>query len=461
MLNSRRQSITIAHEDAIALRASLFTEDGCENLAVLFCGYSESRDALRLLARERWSAPTDAYVRRLPDHLEIAPTFLNRIVEHALATGLSPVIVHSHPRARRARYSASDDFGEGRLMPVFRQLLPGQHPASLLVTHSELRGRQFIGGRFRDLDEIRIVGLVSESHAPVPTTTRGSGGTPDLLFDRQVRAIGASGQRVLSSLRVAIVGAGGTGSVVAEQAIRLGVRDLVLVDPDVVERVNLTRLYGSTPADVGKLKVDVVASHLRSIAPDAIIETLSSTVVRQSILRELRDRDLIFGCTDNHWSRAVLNRFAHQYLIPVVDMGVRIDARVGSVTAVGGQVSVAGAGLSCLRCSRLVDANRVADESRPLAEQRRLVQEGYVQGMDDPEPSVISLNTTIAGMAVTAGVSLFTSLLGFHPQVQVRYDATRASAFSVEPRHDPGCDVCWNLGGVRGLGDLQAVSAYE
>jgi molybdopterin-synthase adenylyltransferase len=205
----------------------------------------------------------------------------------------------------------------------------------------------------------------------------------------------------------------------------------------------------------------VIAEHLQAISPIAVIRKLSESIVRQSVLQQLRTRDLIFACTDNHWSRAVLNRFAHQYLVPTVDMGIRLDARTGEVSAVGGQVTLVGAGLSCLRCSRLIDPERVRVESLPEAERHDLMREGYIQGMDDPEPSIISLNTTVAGMAVTAGVSLFTKLLGGPPPLQLRYDAQRGSVFAVEPRHDPGCDVCSDSDGVKGLGDLQPVTAYE
>jgi molybdopterin/thiamine biosynthesis adenylyltransferase len=215
------------------------------------------------------------------------------------------------------------------------------------------------------------------------------------------------------------------------------------------------------PQDVGCTKVEVLAHHLGAISSAATIVALHESVTRQATLEKLRDRDLVFACTDNHWSRAVLNRFAHQYLVTVVDMGVRLDARSGRVTGAAGQVSLLGPGLCCLRCSRLVDPARVRVESMPGQEREALAREGYVQGLEDPEPSIISLNTTIAGIAVTAGVSIFTDLLGGQPPVQLRYDAPRGQVFSVEPRHDATCDVCSETDGVKGLGDLQAVSAYE
>jgi hypothetical protein len=90
----------------------------------------------------------------------------------------------------------------------------------------------------------------------------------DTIFDRNVRAFGPAIQAVLGDLRVAIVGAGGTGSAVAEQLVRLGARHLLLIDNDTLSGSNVTRVYGSTPHEVGQPKVAVLRNHLMNIAPD-------------------------------------------------------------------------------------------------------------------------------------------------------------------------------------------------
>src|SRR6185312_10731205 len=98
-------------------------------------------------------------------------------------------------------------------------------------------------------------------------------------FDRNVRAFGPIIQDTLRSLRVGIVGCGGTGSATAEQLVRLGVRTFTLVDPEELAESNVTRLYGSNPNQVGQPKVDVVAQNLRSIAPDADVTAFQSTIL--------------------------------------------------------------------------------------------------------------------------------------------------------------------------------------
>jgi molybdopterin-synthase adenylyltransferase len=264
---------------------------------------------------------------------------------------------------------------------------------------------------------------------------------------------------LLQSLQIGVIGVGGTGSIVAEQVARVGVGRLILVDDDVLDQTNLSRVIGTATRDVGKPKVDIVKRNLGR-AGRATIVALKDTAIRQEVLMALRECDLIFSCVDNDRSRALLNRFAYQYLIPVIDVGVRLDARSGTVTAAAGRVSVVGVGATCLRCSHHVDPERIRAESMPKPERARLAKEGYVMGVEGPVPSVIALNATVAGLGATAFLNLFTNLTGgIQPAGQV-YDARSGSVFSVSPIHEPGCDVCDSVRGVKALGDGQIVSAY-
>ena len=155
-------------------------------------------------------------------------------------------------------------------------------------------------------------------------------------YDRQVRAFGHEGQTSIQKTRVGIVGVGGTGSPTAEQLVRLGVNDLVLIDPDEFASSNLSRVYGSFAPSwrdrlrlLGRaqLKVDVVARHLRRINPRIRIRTIAQNVVRDEAAMALRDRDVIFLCTDDHWGRAIVNQIAYQYLIPTINIGTSIGSR--------------------------------------------------------------------------------------------------------------------------------------
>ena len=449
--------LTITAADWFGLHRSLFTSDGHENAGVLLCGRVETERTRRLLVRSFVPVPVGRYTKRQAYHLEIAPSFYNEIISNCLKDGLSPVIVHSHPHHGEAQYSDSDDFGEKRLLGALQALLPQSWPASLVVTHDAVAGRELGPGGFVTLAGLTVSGSRIQKHVFGQSPLKE---TDVVRFDRQVRAFGDEGQRLISSLHVGIIGVGGIGSLVAEQIARLGVEHLILVDDDSVEATNLNRLVGAATQDVGELKATVIAKHVSAIGLGRV-RTILDSAIRQSVLLQLRECDLVFLCVDNDRTRALLNRFAHQYLIPVIDHGTRLDGRIGVISAAAGRVSVTGAGFTCLRCSHHLNPERIRVESMPKDERGKLQQEGYIMGIDEPAPAVITINTVIAGLGATAGINLFVSLTGKPQPLNQIYDATSGVVFTVNPIHEPGCDICDNNSGVKALGDNQIVSAYD
>jgi hypothetical protein len=89
-----------------------------------------------------------------------------------------------------------------------------------------------------------------------------------------------------------------------------------------------------------------------------------------------------------------------------------------------------------------------------------LAVEGYIQGVDGPAPSVISLNSTVSSLAVTAALNMAVNLTGGGNVVDQIYDAKTGSVFTVAPVHHQGCDVCDESSGVKALGDSQVVSTF-
>ncbi len=340
-------SITITSTDWSLLRQALLSGDGNESAAVLLCGAAETDVERRLLVREFKQVPPAQYLERQPFRLKISPRFYNTVIDDCLRSRLSPVVVHSHPASTEASYSQSDDYGESRLLPVLQSLLPESTPASLIVTPANVAGRRFLEKCFMSINSLRIAGVPSMTIA-FESLSEGTVRKQSPQFNRQVLAFGVEGQRILQSLKIAIVGVGGIGSLVAEQLARAGVCDLILVDPDRVELSNVSRLFGATQDEVGQLKVDVVGAHVRGLGVSKL-EMLADSALRQDVLFRLRDRDVVLGCVDNDRTRGILNRFSHQYLIPFVDLGVRLDGRGGKIKAAAGRASVIGSGLAACR----------------------------------------------------------------------------------------------------------------
>jgi molybdopterin/thiamine biosynthesis adenylyltransferase len=261
---------------------------------------------------------------------------------------------------------------------------------------------------------------------------------------------------------VAVVGCGGTGSCVAEQLVRLGVRDILIVDPDHFEESNLTRVYGSNESDIpsAPLKTDIVERNLRAINSAVVVSKESVSIISRKTVARLVDRDIIFGCTDNESSRAVLNRLAYQYFVPVIDVGTRIVAAGGNIVGAAGRVSMVGPSLPCLWCGYHLDATRIRAETMDSHERGKLEREGYIEGVDEVAPAVISLNSTVASLSLTMLIGALTPF-GRVPQDSPEqiYDAIDGTVFRVSPVPNPSCHVCGSKG-VLGLGDLVEVTTF-
>jgi len=233
-------------------------------------------------------------------------------------------------------------------------------------------------------------------------------------------------------MRVGIVGLGGTGSVVLEQLAHLGVNRFLLVDPDVVDRTNLNRLIGASESDVDKPKVEVAATHAKQINPRTQVETRLGSVLLASVAEELVDTDFVFCCTDSQGSRAVLNQFAYQYLVPVIDMGVAIVAANGNISHIAGRTQMLSPGLGCLVCGDLLNPEAVRVD---LLTEFERAADPYIVGVHEPAPAVISLNATIASMAVTmflsaaVGVPSHARLINYNGITGI----TRAAVISQHP----------------------------
>ena len=151
---------------------------------------------------------------------------------------------------------------------------------------------------------------------------------PSDRFSRQIATglISREEQKALAKKTVAIVGLGGLGSVSAELILRSGVRNLILIDRDVVEQSNLSRqLYFEE--DTGLAKAEALKTKLLKIDSKAKISVhvLDFNAANANVLKKA---DIILDGTDNMDARFRINDFALENKIPWV-----YAAATGSVGA--------------------------------------------------------------------------------------------------------------------------------
>lgn len=455
---SGRVRLKIAEEDFNKLQRLLMERMPDESAAFMLAGKHEEGDSLDLIVRRVVEIPASEYRVRNNYHMEISSSALNGLMALCEKNGLGAVLCHSHEHG--AVYSPSDDQGESRIADVLGKFIPNMPVGSLLLTQSgEINGRIWgARGKCERISSVVVLGhhisqitiVVSSQHQQYSKAE---------IYDRQVKTFGELGQTRLNEAKIGIVGVGGTGSAVAEQLARMGVKDFVLIDSDDFEPTNLTRMHETRYTDAyprlkkGKeAKVNLIAKRLRSIAPRIKTNLSNENVVKKEACRLLLDRDVIFSCTDDHWGRALLNQVAHQYLIPVINLGVRVDSKDGKISGAAGDVSILRPGKPCLWCYGFLNPERIRSESLPTDVRDGLLREGYVQGIDDKSPSVVSLTTTVSGLAVTLFLQLLTDFMGIEGDIALQKynimegDVRRGTA-AVKP------DCCCQS--YKGYGDMR------
>lgn len=136
-----------------------------------------------------------------------------------------------------------------------------------------------------------------------------------------LKEIGEAGQRRLGSSRVAVVGLGATGGIIAELLARAGTGYLRLIDRDTAELSNLQRQVLYDEDDIGMAKADAAAGRLEEVNSAIVIEAEAKDLHPGNIGALLGDCDLIMDGTDNIQTRFLLNDFAVKHSIPWVYSG--------------------------------------------------------------------------------------------------------------------------------------------
>lgn len=435
--------------------------DGREHAALLICGVqAKTGGEVEFLVRSVVELTDEDYLDAGALHLSISPRSLARYAKRARALDATLVLCHSHPFPGEVIASPIDLRTEIELCGrVFPSRLNGLPCAALILGPDGIDGRIWLGDA-SPLVQVTVVGPrierrlsnasgLSSWRPAVAEVTK----VDALATARQALLWGETGQRTLREATVAVVGCGGTGSHVVTQLAHLRIGGLTLIDHDVVETTNLSRLVGATWTDVGRHKVDVLVDHVRRINP-----LIKASAVAESVLdidpRPLLHADVIVCATDGHGSRALLTELAQQYLIPVVDLGVEVDPSSGRFRA-GGGVRVLRPGHGCLHCARTLSSALIREEY--LDEGQRLVEleRGYIRGETVAEPSVIALNGVVASLAVLEVCQLLVGMLG-DGRDRLLYRVESRTLTTASMPMDDDCYVCGDAG-MLGVGDARVL----
>ena len=127
----------------------------------------------------------------------------------------------------------------------------------------------------------------------------------------------------------------------------------------------------------------------------------------------------------------------------MIDLGVVIAASIHGVSHVAGRTQMLAPGLGCLLCGNLLNPEAVRVDLLTDFERQR---DQYVIGLQEPAPAVISLNGTMASLAVTMFLS---AVVGIPSSARLlNYDAISGTLRPAMIGRHPSCIVCSERGAL-------------
>lgn len=398
-------SLNIAGLHHAQLQAHLFPGDGLEAVAVALCGRLEQPGLTRLLVHEVVCIPHAECTRTAEAVTWPVARHLEPLVEKARKHGWSVLKIHSHPTGYD-RFSPRDDVADADLFGSLHGWFDDERPhaSAVMLPSGEIFGRLHRFGHATPvpLDKVLLAGdkiCLWEPNAPaVEVTAAGL---------RNAQAFGDGTYQILRRLKVGVVGCSGTGSPVVEQVARLSVGHLVLVDPGNVEEKNLNRILNATADDAARKrrKVDVLGDAVLAMGLDTQVTRFAVNLYdsREALL-ELASCDVLIGCMDSVDGRELLNLLATHYVLPYVDMGVKLVAdELNGVQSISGAVNYLQPGGSSLQTRRVYSGEDLRSASayrRDPAGHADRVKNDYFKDVPVNRPAVLPVNMFVAAAGV-------------------------------------------------------------
>lgn len=383
------------------LAEHLFPGDGLESVAILLCGRRHDVHE-HILAVQHCEFIEHDLCQRGRDSVKWTTVGLTGLLDEAARAGLAVVKVHSHPGGSD-KFSLTDDKSDREFFEsVFTWAdSDAMHASVIMVADGSMFGRSITADlRFESLGLISVAG--DDLHffpGNYSLFTRA------LSFARRhEQAFGSRTTNVMSALSIAVVGCSGTGSIVIEQLARLGVKRLVLIDPDIVEEKNLNRIVGATRADIGQPKAEVLANAVRKMGLSTSVTSVVQNLFSERAVLAVAGCDIALGCMDSAEGRHLLNRLCAFYSLPYFDVGVRLEADgEGGIQAICGSVNYLQPDGSSLLSRGIITSDAIGAEGMKRTNPERYEfarKMNYIAGVEEVRPAVISVNMHYASLVV-------------------------------------------------------------
>ena len=155
------------------------------------------------------------------------------------------------------------------------------------------------------------------SHAAVEALALQNGIGP-ARYQRNRNMISLAEQLHLYESRIAVIGCGGLGGYVVEELARLGIGQIVAIDPDVFEEHNLNRQLLSSISALGKAKVEAALTRVREINPAVTLTPVRDAYCASNGRELLSGATVVVDALDSIATRLELAETCTELQIPLV-----------------------------------------------------------------------------------------------------------------------------------------------
>ncbi len=359
--------------------------------------------------------------RTLHGNVEFVPQFLSRAIHQAIREKAGLAFMHSHPTDGWQDMSKPDVIAERDV------LFPPSMATGLPLLGLTIGTDGWWSARFwnrkrgkanhRWCQKTRVIGknfykIYYNDHILLPPKRK-------VFLKRTFDTWGKKHQNNIARLKIGIVGLGSVGSIVAETLARLGVNNIVLIDPDKIKTHNLDRLLYGTKKHIGCYKVDVANQLIKehSVAHKLNIEALPYSIHHEKAYFASLDCDFLFSCVDRPVARDVLNFISFAHLIPVIDGGVKVTLdKNGNFYSSHWRSHLVTPYHQCLRCNKQYTTSGVTMELDGT-----LNNPSYIQNLPKPlrseNQNVFPFSLSVAAMEVNQMIRYIISS-DWWPEVQ-------------------------------------------
>lgn len=392
-------TLSITQRTHEMLNQHLFPGDGKEAAAVMVCTRVPGKRQ-RLLVKDIILVPYTACSRRDEISITWPSEFIEQGIDLAQQKGLTLVLIHSHPGGT-PDFSVVDDRSDQEIIPCLFAAYGDLHGAAVMLPNGFIFGRLYTPEM-----HVSAIDLVSV----IGTDLRFYWGTNKARSAKRPMAFTSEMTAELSGITAGVIGVSGTGSIVAEQVCRLGFGRVILIEFDTVEHKNLNRILNAikTDADIGMAKVQVFSDRANQYRDQPYVVPVNANVLSREAVLALAESDVVFSCVDKLRARSVADLLSQSFLLPLLDVGVGISTRnlengefaVDEVTGRIDYVHPDGSSLfdrkvytsAALQAEALLESDPEAYDDQ--------VRRGYIEGMPEQAPAVISLNMRAASASV-------------------------------------------------------------